>query len=107
MRVLMRRTMRQLNVEATARVFLEILRRQILPPDKTGLNGEELEAFQKQNPDPIEAIGLNVEPYQPLQGEAAAAQTTHISTTQSEGEKAKGRRASFCPTSTTTVRFPF
>lgn len=77
------------DVEATARVFLEVLRRQILPLEKTGLNTEEWQAFQRQNPDPIQAIGLNVQPYQPLKEEETIAQPAEAGPAKPQSKKAK------------------
>jgi DNA polymerase-3 subunit alpha len=51
------------DVEATARVFLETLRRGILPPEKAGLTPDEFTSFLQFNPKPIELIGLNTQPY--------------------------------------------
>lgn len=53
------------DVEATARCFLEIVRREIVPAEQVDLTDDEFAAFLLANPDPIELIGLNIEPYNP------------------------------------------
>lgn len=83
------------DVEATARVFLEALRRQILPLEKTGLSAEDLRAFQRHNPDPIQAIGLNIQPYQPLESRAAESQTPDAASPKPRFEKPKAVASRF------------
>ena len=51
------------DVEATARCFLEMIRREIISLDKLQISSEELQAFQQHNPAPIQPIGLNTKPY--------------------------------------------
>ncbi len=51
------------DVEATARVFLELLRIGVLPPSKVNFNAKQHQAFLKENPDTIQLIGLNIQPY--------------------------------------------
>jgi DNA polymerase-3 subunit alpha len=53
------------DVEATARCFLEMLRKEIIPYSKAGLKADDFKLFQKENPDTIQLIGLNIEPYNP------------------------------------------
>jgi DNA polymerase-3 subunit alpha len=53
------------DVEATARCFLEMLRREIIPAKDAALTGGLLKEFKTQNPTAIELIGLNIEPYNP------------------------------------------
>ncbi|MGB0166652.1 MAG: PHP domain-containing protein, partial [Luteibaculum sp.] len=53
------------DVEATARCFLELLRREILPPGYMQLPKEFYEEFKAKNLKPFQAIGLNIEPYLP------------------------------------------
>ncbi len=53
------------DVEATARCFLEMLRREIIPAKDAALTGSLLKEFKAQNPTAIELIGLNIEPYNP------------------------------------------
>jgi len=51
------------DVEATARVFLELLRIGVIKPTSVSFNAATYRAFQQANPDPIKAIGLNTQPY--------------------------------------------
>jgi len=51
------------DVEATARCFLEMLRRDIIPAETAGLDTSALNLFKKENPKTIQLIGLNIEPY--------------------------------------------
>lgn len=53
------------DVEATARCFLEMIRREIIPASKAGLDANQLKQFKTNNPDIISLIGLNIEPYDP------------------------------------------
>jgi DNA polymerase-3 subunit alpha len=54
------------DVEATARCFLELLRLQVIPFEKAGLNSNEFRKFQESNPNPFKLIGLNIEPYKAI-----------------------------------------
>ena len=51
------------DVEATARCFLEMIRREIISINNLQITKEELQNFQKNNPAPIEPIGLNTQAY--------------------------------------------
>jgi DNA polymerase III subunit alpha len=53
------------DVEATARCFLELVRLGVVSPQRMGETPSFLEAFREVNPAPIEAIGLNIQPYSP------------------------------------------
>jgi len=53
------------DVEATARCFLEMIRRDIIPAKDAGLDHNALSDFKKENPKTIQLIGLNIEPYNP------------------------------------------
>ena len=53
------------DVEATARCFLELVRIEVIGPQEVGLSDDEYAAFLLANPERIEAIGLNIEPYDP------------------------------------------
>ncbi len=53
------------DVEATARCFLELIRLKVIHQDKLKFSDEQLENFIKTNPSPIEAIGLDTQPYSP------------------------------------------
>ena len=57
-------------MEATARCFLEILRLEVIPYSKAGLSTEQFQNFQEKNPKPFELIGLNIEPYKPIESKA-------------------------------------
>lgn len=73
------------DVEATARCFLELIRIGVLPAAQAGLDEAGLAAYRAANPSPIQAIGLNVQPYSPLteqevETETAAADNSHTAT---------------------------
>lgn len=51
------------DVEATARVFLELIRISVIPPAKVSFSNAQFQAFREENPDQIKAIGLNTQPY--------------------------------------------
>ncbi len=53
------------DVEATARCFLELMRLRIINPRLYGFSEEDEAAFQKNNPDVVQPIGLNIQPYGP------------------------------------------
>ncbi|HEX4887992.1 MAG TPA: DNA polymerase III subunit alpha, partial [Luteibaculaceae bacterium] len=53
------------DVEATTRAFLESLRKGIISAEKAGLSPEQFKAFQHANPDVVQLIGLQIQPYQP------------------------------------------
>lgn len=57
------------DVEATARCFLELLRLEVIPYSKAGLSTEQFQNFQEKNQKPFELIGLNIEPYKPLENQ--------------------------------------
>lgn len=57
------------DVEATSRCFLELLRKEVIPANIVGWNIETSSAFKLNNPNRIKAIGLNIEPYTPLEEE--------------------------------------
>ncbi len=52
------------DVEATARCFLELIRLEVIPPEKLNFSLQDLKVFQEQNPTQIQALGLEIEPYQ-------------------------------------------
>lgn len=52
------------DVEATARCFLELLRLGVISQAKSQLDPDSYRAFQEAHQEPIEAIGLNVQPYE-------------------------------------------
>ena len=51
------------DVEATTRCFLELLRLNIIPFQKVGMNESEFKLFSENNPSIVQLIGLNVQPY--------------------------------------------
>ena len=51
------------DVEATARCFLELIRKEVIPFSKVGFNQSDFTHFKKINNKPFELIGLNVKPY--------------------------------------------
>lgn len=52
------------DVEATARVFLELVRRGIYGTKQIGKEADFLNRFKEANPEPFRLIGLNIQPYQ-------------------------------------------
>ena len=57
------------DVEATARCFLELLRLEVISFSKAGLSADEFQNFKTLNKDPFKLIGLNIEPYSPINTE--------------------------------------
>ncbi len=55
------------DVEATSRCFLELVRLGVIPNSKVGLSDDQFNHFIKINDKPFELIGLNIEPYKPLE----------------------------------------
>lgn len=53
------------DVEATARCFLELVRLDVIESNSIDFGPEQIQNFKKANPDPIKAIGLNTQPYDP------------------------------------------
>jgi DNA polymerase-3 subunit alpha len=53
------------DVEATARCFLELIRINVIEANKLNFSEEQSLNFRKNNPQPIRAIGLNTQPYDP------------------------------------------
>lgn len=53
------------DVEATTRCFLELVRLSVIDHKRLGLSPEFDSKFKEKNPNPIEAIGLNIQPYAP------------------------------------------
>ena len=54
------------DVEATARCFLELIRLSVIPFAKAGMTAEQLQNYKSINQNPFELIGLNIEPYSPV-----------------------------------------
>ena len=57
------------DVEATARCFLELLRLDVISYSKVGMSTEQFQNYQEINPKSFELIGLNIEPYKPINDE--------------------------------------
>ena len=55
------------DVEATTRAFLELIRRSIIPAKKLNFTAEQFKNFKEFNPDTVQLLGLNIEPYDPLE----------------------------------------
>ncbi len=53
------------DVEATARCFFELVRLNVIPAHKLNFKNEDILEFQKNNPDVVQAIGLDTKPYNP------------------------------------------
>jgi len=54
------------DVEATARCFLELLRLDIIPYSKAGMSTEQIQDYKEINPNPFKLIGLDTQPYKPI-----------------------------------------
>ena len=55
------------DVEATARCFLELIRLEVIPFANAGMTAEQLQHYKNINSSPFELIGLNIEPYSPIE----------------------------------------
>lgn len=53
------------DVEATARCFLELVRREAFTPEELQSDAAYIKNFKAKNPNPFELIGLNIKPYSP------------------------------------------
>ena len=58
------------DVEATARCFLELLRLEVIASSKAGMSTEQFAKYKQINPNPIELIGLNTQPYKHINKDA-------------------------------------
>ena len=54
------------DVEATARCFLELIRLEVISAKKAGLSQDDFNNYLKVNQTPFKLIGLNIEPYSPV-----------------------------------------
>ena len=54
------------DVEATARCFLELIRLEVISAKKAGLSQDDFNNYLKVNQNPFKLIGLNIEPYSPV-----------------------------------------
>ena len=57
------------DVEATARCFLELLRLDVISYSKVGMSTEQFQKYKDKNPNSVELIGLNIEPYKAINEE--------------------------------------
>ncbi|MFZ5554013.1 MAG: DNA polymerase III subunit alpha [Bacteroidota bacterium] len=55
------------DVEATTRCFLELIRLGVIHFQRLKTTADVIAEFRKFNPDRIKAIGLNIQPYEPLE----------------------------------------
>ena len=55
------------DVEATARCFLELIRFEVIPFANAGMTAEQHQIYKNINSTPFELIGLNIEPYSPIE----------------------------------------
>jgi len=62
------------DVEATTRCFLELIRLEVIDYKRLGFNQDFTAKYKAQNPKPIELIGLNIEPYSPLNNNSLSAE---------------------------------
>lgn len=87
------------DVEATTRCFLELIRLDIIEQDKLPCTDEELAEFKTKNQAPIEAIGLNIEPYEPERGSDTELiredEKTLVSETSSPSESSNTEHSDF------------
>jgi len=58
------------DVEATARCFLELVRLEVIPFAKVGLDASDFDKYKEINQNPFDLIGLNIEPHIPIVSEA-------------------------------------
>ena len=54
------------DVEATTRAFLELIRRGVIAAERLNKDESFIRNFKDKNPNTFELIGLNIEPYKPL-----------------------------------------
>ena len=76
------------DVEATARVFLESIRRGIVPPEKAGFDEKDLKAFHDENPGEFKLIGLDFESFKDLARKLQAESESTDVETSIEAEQA-------------------
>ncbi|MGY6563077.1 MAG: DNA polymerase III subunit alpha [Luteibaculaceae bacterium] len=60
------------DVEATARCFLELIRIEVITAKKLGFDADFTKSFKQANPASIQLIGLNIQPYQPIDSSTSA-----------------------------------
>lgn len=76
------------DVEATARCFLEMVRINVIPREKTLLDEVQLESYKQAHPSPFKAIGLNVQPYDESEVETEETETSSGGAAQEDIEHA-------------------
>ena len=79
------------DVEATARCFLELIRLGIFSPADLHISAEELKQFIINNPEQIQPIGLNVQPYDPNDLEEES-EEEEVGSGESAGEEQERRQ---------------
>ncbi|MBD80686.1 MAG: DNA polymerase III subunit alpha [Crocinitomicaceae bacterium] len=86
------------DVEATARCFLELIRIGVFTPKYVGLSDDEFAAFLLANPEEIQLIGLNIEPYNPNELEGTSEETAEAIdlTVEEEGDAEELHEFEFC-----------
>ncbi|UTW66151.1 DNA polymerase III subunit alpha [bacterium SCSIO 12643] len=63
------------DVEATTRAFLELIRIGVITGQRLGKEEAFIQNFKAKNPQPFELIGLNIEPYKPLDADEEEVET--------------------------------
>jgi DNA polymerase-3 subunit alpha len=83
------------DVEATARCFLELIRKKVLTLSELQQEKGYFEKFREQNPSPIELIGLNIKPYGEEDEEILKTNTKSIESTDSTLSKSEIAQLNF------------
>jgi DNA polymerase-3 subunit alpha len=83
------------DVEATARCFLELIRKKVLTLSELQQEKGYFEKFREQNPSPIELIGLNIKPYGEEDEEILKTNTESIESTDSTLSKSEIAQLNF------------
>ena len=71
------------DVEATTRCFLELIRLEVISAKKVNLTEAQLEEFKELNPSPFQLLGLDTQPYTPLNQEVDVEETDNESSSKS------------------------
>ena len=83
------------DVEATARCFLELIRKKVLTLSELQQEKGYFEKFREQNPSPIQLIGLNIKPYGEVDEEILKTNTESIESTDSTLSKSEINQLNF------------
>lgn len=83
------------DVEATARCFLELIRKKVLTLSELQQEKGYFEKFREQNPSPIQLIGLNIKPYGEEDEEILKINTEAIESTDSTLSKSEIAQLNF------------